>query len=201
MQLANLIIALILKFGYGGIFLLSAGESCLLPIPSEVILPFAGYLVFKGQMSFWLAVLASSLGQLLGSIIAYFIGLRFGRSFVLRYGHYFLISKSRFSSIEHWFGKYGSVAIFFSRLLPAIRTVASLPAGIAKMPLKSFLLWSSTGIGIWTILLVSLGVILGETWQVIISFINKAQIAIIAAALVILLWEFWKCKNENKTTA
>ncbi|MGC9058649.1 MAG: DedA family protein [Candidatus Nanoarchaeia archaeon] len=197
LQLGTLFVNAIAKASYIGLFLLAAGESCLLPIPSEIILPFAGYLVFKGQMTFLLAVLTATLGQLAGSMLAYIIGYKVGRPFVQKYGRYFLLSKSKFEKVENWFVKYGHVTVFISRLLPVFRTIISLPAGTAKMPFKKFLIYSAAGILPWTLLLVYAGFILGEAWDSLIILFNKFQYIIIIIALLVFVWLFWKAKHEK----
>jgi membrane protein DedA with SNARE-associated domain len=204
LALASAVTELIARMGYFGLFFLIAGESALMPIPSEVILPYAGYLVFSGKMTFMLAILAGITGQLFGSILAYAVGYYGGRPAVLKYGKYFLLSKKHFEHVESWFAKHGSAAIFFSRLMPVVRTVISFPAGIAEMPFRKFLFYSTLGIIPWTIILVYIGFKLGESWQSIITTFDKFQLLVVAGIVIFLAWWIWKEyreQHETKTVA
>ena len=201
LQLASLLTDLMASMGYIGLFFLIAGESALLPIPSEIILPFAGYLIFSGNMTFWLAVLVAILGQIFGSAVSYAIGYYGGRPLVLKYGKYFLLSHKHFEHVELWFKKHGMQAVFFGRLLPVIRTIISFPAGITKVNFKKFLLYSTLGITPWTIFLVYIGFKLGEKWQSIIATFDKFQLVVIAGIIVFLVWWVWKGVHENKTSS
>ena len=202
--LASLLTSLVSEMGYLGLFLLIAGESALLPIPSEILLPFAGFLVFSGKISFLFAVLAAVLGQLFGSIIAYTIGYYGGRPLVLKYGKYFLLSKKHFEHVEKWFEKHGNKTIFITRLMPVVRTIISFPAGIVKMSFKKFLFYSTLGIVPWTIFLVYIGFKLGAGWQTIIQFFDKFQIIVVIGLIIFVVWWIWKEKkerHEDKTIA
>ncbi len=198
LQLASTLTAWMAEAGYVGLFLLIAGESALLPIPSEVILPFAGYLVFSGSISFWLAVTAAVTGQLFGSVLAYALGYYGGRPIVLKYGKYFLLNHKHFEHVELWFSKHGKLAVFFGRLLPVVRTLISFPAGITKMSFKKFLLYSTLGIVPWTILLIYIGFKLGAAWQSIITAFDKFQLVVIAGIIVFLIWWVWNAYRENR---
>jgi len=200
LALASMATELMARLGYFGLFFLIAGESALMPIPSEVILPFAGFLVFSGKMTFMLAVLAGITGQLFGSILAYAVGYYGGRPAVLKYGKYFLLSKKHFEHVESWFAKHGSAAIFFSRLMPVVRTVISFPAGIAEMPFKKFLFYSTVGIIPWTIVLVYIGFKLGAGWQSIVATFDKFQLLIVAGIVIFLAWWIWKEYREQHET-
>src|SRR3989338_5689458 len=131
--LAGWIIAVISSMGYWGILLCMAIESACIPLPSEIIMPFAGYLVTTGQFTLHGTALAGAVGCVVGSIVAYYAGLWLGRDFFIKYGRYVLISPKDVDWADRWFAKYGSAAIFFSRLLPVIRTFISFPAGVARM--------------------------------------------------------------------
>jgi membrane protein DedA with SNARE-associated domain len=199
LQLASTLTAWIAEAGYAGLFLLIAGESALLPIPSEVILPFAGFLVFSGKMTFWLAVLIAILGQIFGSAASYAVGYYGGRPIVLRYGKYFLLNHKHFEHVESWFSKHGMQAVFFGRLLPVVRTIISFPAGITKVNFKKFLLYSTLGIVPWTILLIYIGFKLGEKWQSIIATFDKFQLVVIAGIIIFLVWWAWNARRENQS--
>src|SRR3989338_8372577 len=162
--LAAVVIATIGFLGYGGIFLLMALESCGVPMPSEVIMPFSGFLVFKGEMNFWAVVFLGTAGNLAGSLLAYEIGRRGGRPLIEKYGKYILISHHDLNLADKLFVKYGQAVVFVGRLLPVVRTYISFPAGIAKMDLKKFALYTSLGALPWCILFTWLGVKMGANW-------------------------------------
>ncbi len=196
--LASFVTDLISKSGYLGLFFLMTGESALLPIPSEIVLPFAGFLVYSGQMTFFSAIVIAILGQLFGSIISYSIGHYGGRPAILKYGEYLHLSEKKFARVDNWFKKYGSATIFFGRLLPVVRTVISFPAGIAKMNFRKFLFYSILGIIPWTIIFIYFGYILGERWQAIIATFDKFQLIVIIGIFIIIGYWIWKARNAHQ---
>jgi membrane protein DedA with SNARE-associated domain len=195
-QISSLILTVIAGLGYFGVFLLMALESACLPVPSEVIMPFSGYLVTAGKFSFWLVVLAGTVGNLAGSIAAYFVGYYGGRPLIEKYGKYILISVHDLDIAERWFNKYGSVSIFFSRLLPIVRTFFFFPAGACKMPFGKFCLYTVLGCLPWSIFLTYVGVELGENWKSIEVYFRKFDWVIIV--LVILFIIYWVYKKKKK---
>lgn len=159
------IVAVISKAGYGGILLLMAIESACIPLPSEIIMPFSGYLVHTGRFSlFWVAT-AGALGCNLGSLVAYYVGYYGGRPLVERYGSYILLSHKELDWADHFFGRYGDRTVFISRLLPVIRTFIALPAGIARMPQWRFHVYTFLGSWPWCLALAYIGMRLGEKWD------------------------------------
>lgn len=196
--IATFITDAISRSGYFGLFFLMTGESALLPIPSEIVLPFAGFLVFSGKITFFSAVLIAILGQLFGSIISYFVGYYGGRRAVLKYGKYIHLKENRLEQVEGWFRKYGTLAIFFTRLMPIIRTVISFPAGMAKMKFSKFLFYSALGIIPWTIIFVYFGYTLGEHWQSIIATFDKFQLVVLIGIFALIGYWIWKVRNKNK---
>ena len=148
-------------------------ESACIPIPSEVIMPFSGFLVFEGKFSFWLVVFWGTMGNLIGSAIAYFIGFYGGRPLVEKYGKYILLSHSDLELAERWFQKYGSLSIFFSRILPVARTFISFPAGVAKMNFFKFSVYTTVGSAIWSVFLTYVGFFGGENWSKIEVYFKK----------------------------
>jgi membrane protein DedA with SNARE-associated domain len=148
--------------GLPGIVALMAIESACIPLPSEIIMPYAGWLVAKGAMNFHLASLAGALGCAVGSSVAYWVGATGGRPMVEKYGRYILLRKHDLDRADAWFARYGDAAIFWSRLMPVIRTFISLPAGIARMPFGKFLLLSFAGSVPWCYFLTWLGLVLGR---------------------------------------
>lgn len=162
-----------------GVSLLMAIESCNVPLPSEAILPFAGYLVSKGVMSIHIAAFAGAFGCVLGSIPSYYLGYFGGRPFVEKYGKWFLISHHDLEMADKWEQKYGNYAFFICRMLPIVRTFISLPAGILKADLKQFIFFTFLGSLIWSYPLVYVGMKLGEHSEVLKAFWHKFDLAIV----------------------
>ncbi|MBI4991077.1 DedA family protein [Candidatus Gottesmanbacteria bacterium] len=190
--LASWIINFISTSGYLGVFFLMLIESALIPMPSEVTMPFSGFLVQQGKFNLWIVVFAGTLGNLFGSLLAYFIG-SWGQETVVRklirnWGKYVLISEHEFNRSEKWFLKYGELIVFASRLLPAVRTYISLPAGIAKMNLTKFVLYTTLGSFIWSLILAYIGVILGSRWTSLSSFFHSFDAIIVIAGVVLAGW-------------
>lgn len=181
--IAGFIIATISTLGYGGIVVLMAIESACIPLPSEVIMPFSGYLVSTGRFTLVGTALAGAIGCVLGSIVAYVAGRYGGRSLVLKYGRYVLIAPSDIRRADRWFEKYGQSTVFFSRLLPVIRTFISLPAGIAKMRFVPFVIWTFVGSFPWCYALSYIGFKLKENWKEIEPWFHKFDILIGAAII------------------
>src|SRR3954465_636460 len=136
---AGFVISTISTLGYGGIVLLMAIESACIPLPSEIIMPFSGYLVYTGRFNIWLVGVAGAFGCVLGSLIAYSVGMYGGRPLIEKYGKYLLISHHDLNLADRWFARFGEAIVFVSRLLPAIRTFIAFPAGVARMDLKKFI--------------------------------------------------------------
>ncbi|MBR2216308.1 MAG: DedA family protein [Selenomonadaceae bacterium] len=185
-QLSQVFLDFIASWGYVAVALLMAMENACIPIPSELILGFAGYLIFAEQMTFTGALTAGMIGGLIGSIFAYEVGHKGGRAFVDRYGKYFFIKKSHVDMAQNWFDKYGVKAVFFSRMLPVIRTFISLPAGFAHVDRKKFFAYTIAGSLPWTMLILYAGWMLGEGWKLLTEVGHQASIVfVIVAALVI----------------
>lgn len=191
-SLPSLIIHLISQAGYLGVFILMTLESVLLPIPSEVTMPFAGFLAQSGQLSFWLVVLTGTLGNLLGSLIAYAIGFFLEESIILgfikKYGKFILISEHEYTRAVAWFAKYGNPIAFFSRLLPAVRTFISLPAGLSEMNIWKFAFYTTLGSFIWSTFLTWIGFYLGSKWNTWEPYFRKFQLVIIVLLVLGVLW-------------
>ncbi|RLI23876.1 DedA family protein [Candidatus Bathyarchaeota archaeon] len=174
--------------GYPMLTLLMALESACLPVPSEVVMPFSGYLVSMGRFDLLTVVTCGVLGNLLGSLCAYVVGLKLGRAFIDRYGRYILIDKTALEKAEKWFKKYGAVAVLASRVMPAVRTVISLPAGIGRMNLRSFIILTTIGSIPWNYMLTYLGLELGKNWSLVEEFMSKLDIAFILAIMLTLVY-------------
>ena len=186
-NLANFVIHTISNTGYLGIFFLMIAESALIPIPSEIIMPFSGYLASTGKLNPVFIILAGSIGNLVGSLIAYFIGVKLGREFIVKYGKYVLLKKSHLEWSESYFKKYGNGSTFISRLLPAVRTYISLPAGVAKMNLKKFSIYTFAGSVIWSAMLTYVGIALGDQWTKIRHYSDYIDGAVIAGIIIIII--------------
>jgi len=159
------IVATISTLGYGGVVLLMAIESACIPLPSEIIMPFAGYLVSRGEMNIWLVGLAGAFGCVVGSMVAYWVGMYGGRPLIEKYGRFVLISHHDLDLADRWFAKYGEIIVFVSRLLPAIRTFIAFPAGVARMNVSRFIIYTFAGSLPWCIGLAYVGQKLGEQWD------------------------------------
>ena len=177
-SIASLVTYVVSTLGYFGVFVCMIIESACIPLPSEIIMPFSGYLCYLGKFNIHLVALAGSLGNLFGAVAAYIVGVWGGRPFIERYGKYLLISKRDIDTSDSWFIKYGEAAVLFSRMLPIVRTFISLPAGIYRMRFIPFCLFSFIGSVPWCYFLAFVGYKLGENWSGIESYFRKADIFI-----------------------
>lgn len=199
-ELSKFVISTISFFGYTGIVLTMAIESACIPLPSEIIMPFSGYLVTTGQFTMLGVTLAGAVGNVLGSIAAYYAGIWGGRPFVERYGRYFLVSHHDLDIADRWFAKYGEAAVFFSRMLPVVRTFISLPAGIARMNFPRFVLFTFVGALPWCYLLAYVGVKMGQEWDNLRSYFHQFDIVIglvLALGLGYFLWSHWPKRSST----
>jgi membrane protein DedA with SNARE-associated domain len=190
--LSNFIISVIEQLGYAGVFVGMTLESAGLPIPSEVIMPFAGYVVWEGGLTLIGITVAGTLGCLAGSLIAYYIGLWGGRPLLERYGKYVLISKRELDLADTWFGKYGDKAVFVSRLLPVVRTYISFPAGIVNMDVKKFSLYTVLGSLPWCFGLAYIGVLLGPHWEDIEGLFRYLDIVVIVGIIALVAYLIYR---------
>lgn len=175
----NFVVHVVSSLGYFGVAGLMAVESACIPLPSEIIGPFAGYLVFIGRFNLFWVSMAGGIGSMVGSWVIYEIGKYGGRPLVEKYGKYILISHHDLDMADRFFTKYGNLSTFIGRLLPVVRTFISLPAGIARMPLKPFLAYSFVGSVIWTYLMAYIGLKLGEHWNTLRDRLHGFDTAII----------------------
>jgi len=158
-------VATISRLGYAGIVLLMAIESACIPLPSEIIMPFSGYLVYTGRFNLWLVGVAGAFGCVVGSLAAYWAGMHGGRPLIEKYGRYLLISRHDLDLADRWFDRFGEIIVFASRLLPVIRTFIAFPAGVARMNLKKFVIYTFAGSLPWCIGLAYVGQRLGKEWD------------------------------------
>jgi membrane protein DedA with SNARE-associated domain len=182
------IMSVISSMGYGGIVLLMAIESACIPLPSEIIMPFAGYLVYKSEMVLWVVAFMGALGCVLGSIPAYYVGKTGGRNLAEKYGRFVLISKKDLQMADDWFKNYGEIIIFIGRLLPAVRTFIALPAGIARMNMSKFIIYTFVGSFIWCWTLAYIGMVFGEQWDTLKVYFHEFHYVIAGVAVIFIAW-------------
>lgn len=187
------IISFLYEWGYIALFICMTLENMNIPIPSEIILGFAGFLVYQQIFSFWPTIIIGTLAGLVGSLISYYMGLKGGREFMLRHTEKGGLGAKKLISAKNWFETYGGIAVFTGRLLPGIRTFISLPAGIARYPLPQFILYTIIGTVPWTILLVYAGELLGENWKLLLDYkIEIALLSFIAVGIIGLAFYYWQ---------
>ena len=205
--LTTLITNLYVTLGLAGIVIAMALESCCIPLPSEIVMPLAGVMFVEGKLlagvNFWLGLillaLAGSIGCLIGSIAAYGIGSAGGRPLMLKYGRYVLISQHDADTADRFFQKWGSATAFFSRLMPIVRTYISLPAGISKMPLAKFCLFTFLGSFPWCFLLAYVGTVVGNNLAALTPIFRSFEVVIIIALVILLVLYIWRhIRNDNK---
>ncbi|EAK1170115.1 DedA family protein [Campylobacter upsaliensis] len=178
-EIFNFIIETASAWGYLGIIILMTLESCFIPFPSEVVMIPAGYLAHKGELDFSLCILSGIFGSVLGALINYYLCFFWGRNFILRYGRFFGITEEKFAKFEVFFNRHGEFSTFVCRLLPGIRQYISMPAGLAKMRLINFVIFTAAGSGIWVSILVFLGYFLGENEALIKEYLHQILLFIL----------------------
>jgi len=192
---------IVVKVGYPGVFLMVTLESTLVPVPSELVFPFAGYLASKGVFSLWVLLVINSLGAMTGSGIGYWIGAAGGKPLLEKYGKYLLIRKHDIEKTENWFKRHGKATIFFARLVPVIRHIISLPAGVARMPLGAFFLQTFLGATLWGSFLILLGYYLGEHWETVANKLKRFDLVfgalVVVAVLVLAVRWYGKRRRER----
>lgn len=185
-------------WGYMAVAILMGMENACIPIPSELILGFAGYLIYINRMTMEMATVAGMIGGMLGSIFAYYVGLWGGRPFVDKYGKYFFIKKSHVDVAQEWFDKYGVKAVFFSRMLPVVRTFISLPAGFANVNIAKFLIYTFIGSLPWTVLILFIGMQLGPGWAVMMEVGHEISLAVAGIIVIIVAVLYWQYRQKKK---
>jgi membrane protein DedA with SNARE-associated domain len=193
---AHYLVETIFDLGYIGIFLLMAVESSFIPFPSEIVLIPAGYLAYQGEMNMVAILISAILGSLVGAFINYFLALYLGRAFLVRYGHYVFISEETLEKLDKFFYKHGSISTFTGRLIPGIRQLISIPAGISKMSLGKFSIYTVLGAGIWSLILILLGFFIGENQELIQQYLHQIVLVTVVCVAVILVWYFKKQKKN-----
>jgi membrane protein DedA with SNARE-associated domain len=193
-DLSRTIQDIIRDVGYPGITFIMFLEYVFPPIPSELVLPFSGFLVGQGDLNFWGVWVASIIGSIIGSLLLYFIGLKAGdpivRQFLRRYGRWVTLSEKDYDRTLRFFDTYGEIIVFTGRLIPVVRSLVSLPAGADRMPMRKFLPYTFLGSAVWNGILIFAGKQLGDNWEKVMNFIEKYQkatIAVIAVAVIVFL--------------
>ena len=190
-EVINWIVQTVGSLGYIGIFVMMFLESSFFPFPSEVVMIPAGYLASQGEMNLYLAVSIGILGSLTGALFNYFLAVKFGRGFLLKYGNYLFLKEDSLEKLEKFFQNHGHISTFTGRLIPGIRQYISLPAGLAKMDKLLFSIYTTLGAGIWVIVLALLGYFLGNNQYLIKEYLHQITIAVVAIIAVVLGIYFW----------
>jgi membrane protein DedA with SNARE-associated domain len=203
--LAAWITSVVQTGGYLGVGGLTLLENLFPPIPSELILPVAGFLVSQGQLAFAGVVVASTLGSLAGALILYGLGYYLGerrlRAFVRDHGRWLALDESDVEQAKDWFRRHGGQAVFIGRLIPSVRSVISIPAGLAHMPLGPFVLYTTLGSGLWNAALVASGWLLGNQWDKLEPYLHLLEWAALVALAAGAAWFIWKRKTRNRAPA
>lgn len=193
----TIIVDLVDSFGYFGIFFMTFLESTFIPIPSEITMIPAGYLIAKGELNFILVFLCSMLGTVLGALTNYIIAYHYGRKLLINYGKYFFLSPAKLAKIELFFQKYGRVSTFFGRMLPGIKHFISFPAGLGKMNIKLFTLYTALGGAIWLLLLLILGYYIGTNEALVKKYIKHINLSIILIVSFVVV--FYSIRSKKST--
>lgn len=193
----NFIVETVGSLGYAGIFIMMFLESSFFPFPSEVVMIPAGYLVYKGEMNMYLVILFGILGSLAGALFNYYLAVKFGRKFLIKYGRYFFIKEETIIKMENFFKSHGHISTFSGRLIPAVRQYISFPAGLARMNLTIFCIYTSLGAGIWVIILTLLGYFLGDNQVLIKEYLHIIITVILVSLAVLAFWYYKRLKKAN----
>jgi len=197
-QLGIICVKIISFLGYYGIFLLMTMESMVFPIPSELVMPFAGFLAAQGEMNFLLVVLFSSIGSIAGSLLSYYIGRFGGERMILNYGKYLLLDIEDLRWTEEWFKQRGEKTVLISRFIPVVRHLISIPAGMGKMDLKKFCLYTVIGATMWNTFLAYLGFWLGQRWELVKNYSEYVTVPVVVVLVIAgcyFVYKHWKRKR------
>jgi membrane protein DedA with SNARE-associated domain len=195
-SIINFIVETVGSLGYAGIFIMMFLESSFFPFPSEVVMIPAGYLAYKGEMNMYLVILFGILGSLAGSLFNYYLAVKYGRKFLIKYGKYFFIKEETIIRMEEFFKNHGHISTFTGRLIPVVRQYISLPAGLARMNLLIFSIYTSLGAGIWVAILAILGYYLGDNEGLIKEYLRYIIVVILIALAVLVFWYYKKLKKS-----
>ena len=187
-EIVDFVVNTVADFGYIGIFIMMFLESSFFPFPSEVVMIPAGYLASKGEMNLFAAIAAGIGGSLAGAVFNYYLAIKFGRAFIAKYGKYVLIKEETLEKMEDFFSKHGHISTFSGRLIPAVRQYISLPAGLARMNLFKFSLYTSLGAGIWVIILAMIGYFIGENQELVGEYVKIATISVLVIIAILIIF-------------
>ncbi|MFA5931263.1 MAG: DedA family protein [archaeon] len=194
----QVLLQIISTLGYLGVFILMTAESTFLPVPSEGVLPFAGYLISQGKFDFFITLIIATLGTVCGALLSYYIGKYLGKGFILKYGEYFFISKKELDLAHEWFSTKGEKTIFVCRFIPVIRHLISLPAGAAEMKRRTFVTYTILGGGTWNAILLLLGIWLEKNWETIIQYTQILDLFIILGIIFGIIYLVFLKKQKEK---
>jgi membrane protein DedA with SNARE-associated domain len=187
--------------GYPGIFLLMAMESSVIPVPSELVMPPAGYLAFQGQMNFAAVILCGALGSLVGAYANYYASHYLGRPLIIKYGKYVLIPPDKFERVESFFLRHGEISTFIGRLLPVVRHLISIPAGLSGMNHLRFSLYTLLGAGMWCTILTGIGYVIGENQQLIMQYAHQALVWVVIFSIALISIYVWWHRRRSSIKA
>jgi membrane protein DedA with SNARE-associated domain len=200
--LLNHIVAIVVNFiihlGYWGVGVGMAIESANIPLPSEVILPFGGYLASQAKLTYWGVVLAGTIGGIAGSALSYALGYWGGRPLLVRYGRYISVTENKLDQADRWFARYGNFTVMFARVLPIVRTFISLPAGIARINFPLFILYTLIGSLPWCMFLTFLGVKMGQNWDVLSTYFHRVDLLIGAVIVALILYSLYRSRKRRR---
>ena len=196
-KIVILIVAVVGEMGYLGIVFLMFLESSFFPFPSEIVIVPAGYLASQGQMNLYLVIITGILGSILGAVFNYFIAVKFGRPVILKYGKYVGLSENAFDRVESFFRQHGEISTFVGRLIPGIRQYISFPAGLARMNLGHFVIFTGLGAGIWVVILAFIGFYVGNNQEMISEYIRQSTLYLIGFSALLLYIYYWRHKRRK----
>ena len=197
-DIVNFVVDTVGSLGYIGIFIMMFLESSFFPFPSEVVMVPAGYLAYKGEMNIYYAIFSGIAGSLTGALFNYFLAVKFGRAFLIKYGKYFFIKEETISKMEEFFKSHGHISTFSGRLIPAVRQYISFPAGLARMNLLTFSIYTTLGAAIWVVILTLLGYYLGDNEALIKEYLRYIIAGILICLAIIGFWYYKKVKKSVK---
>ena len=198
-DIVNFVVDTVGSLGYIGIFIMMFLESSFFPFPSEVVMVPAGYLAYKGEMNIYYAIFSGIAGSLTGALFNYFLAVKFGRRFLIKYGKYFFIKEETISKMEEFFKSHGHISTFSGRLIPAVRQYISFPAGLARMNLLTFSIYTTLGAAIWVVILTLLGYYIGDNEALVKEYLRYIIVVILVSLSIIGFWYYKKVKKINKT--
>ena len=197
-EIAQFLINQIGDMGYVGIFLLMFLESTFFPFPSEIIMIPAGYLAYQGEMNPYMVIFVGILGSVAGALLNYYLAMHLGRKIILKYGKYFFIKEETLNKLDIFFAKHGEISTFTGRLIPGIRQLISLPAGLARMNMAKFSFYTAIGAGIWVVVLVGVGYVVGSNQKLISEYMKSATLIALVSIVLIIIFYVVRNRRRNK---